>query len=41
VIHTITVLKTRASHHDPAVREFAITDAGIVLGEPMEPDDAA
>jgi circadian clock protein KaiC len=37
--HTITVLKTRASHHDPAVREFSITDAGIVLGEPMEPND--
>ena len=34
VARTITVLKTRASHHDPAVREFAITDAGIVLGEP-------
>jgi circadian clock protein KaiC len=37
--HTITVLKTRASHHDAAVREFAITDAGILLGDPMEPDD--
>ena len=33
--HTITVVKTRASHHDPAVREFNITDAGIVLGEPV------
>jgi circadian clock protein KaiC len=29
--HTITVLKTRASHHDPAVREFHISEAGIVL----------
>jgi circadian clock protein KaiC len=37
--HTITVLKTRASDHDHAVREFAITDAGIVLGEPVEPND--
>jgi circadian clock protein KaiC len=31
---TITVLKTRASHHDPAVREFTIADTGIVLTEP-------
>jgi circadian clock protein KaiC len=37
--HTITVLKTRASHHDAAIREFAITEAGIVLGETIEPDD--
>jgi circadian clock protein KaiC len=37
--HSISVLKTRASHHDPTVREFAITDGGIVLGEPMEPND--
>jgi circadian clock protein KaiC len=37
--HTITVLKTRASHHDPAVREFTISDAGIVLGEPIQRDD--
>jgi circadian clock protein KaiC len=34
--HTITVLKTRASSHDPRVREFVITDAGIVLSEPVE-----
>jgi circadian clock protein KaiC len=33
--HTITVLKTRASYHDPAVREFTITDTGIVLAEPL------
>ena len=37
---TITVLKTRASHHDLAVREFAITDAGIVLSETTEPSNA-
>jgi circadian clock protein KaiC len=37
--HTITVLKTRASHHDLAVREFAISGAGIVLGEPLEPNN--
>jgi circadian clock protein KaiC len=30
---TITVLKTRASGHDSRVREFAITEAGIVLEE--------
>ena len=28
---TLTVLKTRASHHDPAVREFLITPEGIGL----------
>lgn len=36
LVHTIAVLKTRASHHDPAVREFTINDAGIVLGEPVQ-----
>jgi hypothetical protein len=30
----VTVLKTRASKHDPAIREFAITPEGIVLDEP-------
>lgn len=38
--HTITVLKTRASSHDPAVRRFTITDAGIVLGEPIDQNGA-
>jgi circadian clock protein KaiC len=33
VRRAITVLKTRASHHRPDVREFTITPAGIVLGE--------
>jgi circadian clock protein KaiC len=37
---TIAVLKTRASRHDLAVREFAITDAGIVLSEPTQPTTA-
>jgi len=32
--HTMTVLKTRASHHDPAVRPFEITGDGIALSEP-------
>jgi circadian clock protein KaiC len=29
----LTVLKTRASRHDPTVRQFEITPAGITLGE--------
>lgn len=36
-VHTISVLKTRASNHDAAIREFRVTDNGIVLGEPLEP----
>jgi circadian clock protein KaiC len=31
----LTVLKTRASRHEPDVREFKITADGIVLGEPL------
>ena len=31
----VTVLKTRASRHDPAIREFTITPDGIVLDEPQ------
>ena len=30
----VTVLKTRASRHDPAIREFTITRDGIVLDKP-------
>jgi circadian clock protein KaiC len=30
----VTVLKTRASRHDPGIREFTITPEGIVLDEP-------
>ncbi len=30
----VTVLKTRASGHDPDVRDFKITPQGIVLDEP-------
>ena len=30
----LTVLKTRAGRHDPAIREFTITPEGIVLDEP-------
>src|SRR5438552_17157850 len=32
---SITVLKTRASAHQPEIREFQITREGIVLGEPV------
>ena len=32
---TVTVLKSRASAHDPEIREFDITPAGIVLGDPI------
>jgi circadian clock protein KaiC len=31
----LTVLKTRASRHDPDIREFTITREGIVLDEPQ------
>jgi circadian clock protein KaiC len=31
----VTVVKTRASRHEPDVREFKITPKGIVLGEPL------
>jgi KaiC/GvpD/RAD55 family RecA-like ATPase len=30
----VTVLKTRATRHDPDVRGFSITPEGIVLDEP-------
>jgi circadian clock protein KaiC len=30
----VTVLKTRASRHDPHIREFTITPDGIILDEP-------
>jgi circadian clock protein KaiC len=34
LLRTVTVLKSRASAHDPEVREFEITSDGIILGEP-------
>jgi circadian clock protein KaiC len=37
VRRAITVLKTRASHHQPEIHEFTITPAGIVLGEAFAP----
>ena len=39
VRRAITVLKTRASHHQPEIREFTITPEGIVLGEAFAPQD--
>ena len=35
---TMTVLKSRASAHDPEIREFDITSGGIVLAEPIARD---
>jgi circadian clock protein KaiC len=32
----ITVIKTRASRHEPEIREFKISTGGIVLGEPLD-----
>jgi hypothetical protein len=36
----VTILKSRASAHDPEIREFEITPAGIVLKDPSGHDDA-
>jgi hypothetical protein len=30
---TVTVLKTRAMHHQPVVRRYEITERGFELGE--------
>jgi circadian clock protein KaiC len=38
---TLTVLKTRASMHEPQVREFTITPAGITLGDEAPTDPAS
>ena len=35
LLRTVTVLKSRASAHDPEIREFEITPDGIVLGNPI------
>ena len=37
VRRALTVLKTRASRHEPQIREFRITSEGILLGEPFAP----
>ena len=36
----LTVLKTRASRHEPEIREFRITPEGIVLGDDVRPRPA-
>jgi circadian clock protein KaiC len=35
LLRTATVVKSRASAHDPEIREFEITSGGIVLGDPI------
>jgi circadian clock protein KaiC len=35
LLRIVTVLKSRASAHDPEIREFDISPAGIVLGDPI------
>lgn len=36
----VTVVKTRASAHDPRIREFEITSRGFVLGEQFATDQS-
>jgi circadian clock protein KaiC len=38
LLRTVTILKSRASAHDPEIREFDITPDGIVLGDPIAGD---
>ena len=40
LLRTVTILKSRASAHDPEIREFDITPDGIILGEPIAGDHA-
>jgi circadian clock protein KaiC len=40
LLRTVTILKSRASAHDPEVREFDITPDGIVLGDPVTSEQA-
>jgi circadian clock protein KaiC len=35
ILRTVTVLKSRASAHDPGIRLFDITPEGFVLGDPI------
>jgi circadian clock protein KaiC len=35
LLRTVTVVKSRASAHEPEIREFEITSGGIVLGDPI------
>ena len=36
----VTIVKSRASAHDPEIREFEITSGGIVLGDPIGDEPA-
>jgi circadian clock protein KaiC len=38
LLRTVTILKSRASAHDPQIREFDITPDGIILGDPIAGD---
>jgi circadian clock protein KaiC len=35
----ISIVKTRASRHDPVIRQFTITPEGIIVGEPFSDAD--
>lgn len=35
VLRAVTVLKTRSSLHEPEIRQYRITEQGIVVGEPF------
>ena len=35
LLRTVTILKSRASAHDPEIRKFDITADGIILGDPV------
>jgi circadian clock protein KaiC len=39
VKRAVTVLKTRASLHEPEIRQYTITSNGIVVGSAFEPGD--
>ena len=36
----MTVVKSRASAHDPEIRKFEITAGGLVLGDPIGDEPA-
>ena len=39
LLRTVTVVKSRASAHDPEIREFDIAPSGIVLGDPVRAEN--
>lgn len=36
---SLAIIKTRASHHDPAMRQFSIGPDGISLGAAASPEE--